>query len=71
MKLTDEKFKAAELLFSPQLGGLDWQGVHHYCNNAIKHCGMDIRQELTNSIVLAGGSTMFKDFAERLEMEMK
>jgi len=33
-------------------------------------CDVDIRKDLYNNIIIAGGTTMFKGFAERLTKEI-
>ena len=39
-------------------------------SQSILNCSADMRQELYSNIILAGGSTMFPGFSERLNKEM-
>jgi len=66
-----EKYRAPEVLFNPSLLGLEYVGIHHCLGNAISKCDMDIRRTLFSDITLAGGSTTFEGFGERLLSEIK
>jgi len=66
IQLGSEKFKAPEILFSPDKIGLEWPGVHEMVVNSIKKCDIDVRKTLYNSIVVAGGTTLLTGFNERL-----
>jgi centractin len=66
MKISSEKFKAPEILFSPDKIGLEYPGVHEMVVNAIKQCDIDLRKTLYNNIIAAGGSTLTIGFSDRL-----
>jgi actin-related protein len=66
--LGSEKFLAPEIFFKPHL---DSPGIHEMLVDVIKKCDISTRYELYDNIVLAGGATMTKGFAERLEIELK
>lgn len=66
MKISSEKYKAPEILFSPDKIGLEYPGVHEMVVNAIKKCDIDLRKTLYNNIIAAGGSTLFMGFSDRL-----
>jgi len=66
MKISSEKFKAPEILFSPDKIGLEYPGVHEMAVNAIKQCDIDLRKTLYNNLIVAGGSTLFIGFSDRL-----
>ena len=63
-----------EILFKPDIVGIE-VGIHkieEICNDSIQKCDdIDIRKELYNSIVLAGGTSMFNGLPERLTKEIK
>ncbi len=40
-------------------------------DNCIQNCPIDVRRPLYQSIVLSGGSTMFRDFGRRLQRDIK
>lgn len=53
-------------MFSPDKIGLEYPGVHEMVVNAIKKCDIDLRKTLYSSIIIAGGTTLFTGFADRL-----
>lgn len=71
IKLGAERFRAPEILFDPELIGLEYPGVHQIVVDAINRTDMDLRQHLFGSIVLSGGSTLCKGFGDRLLDEVK
>lgn len=66
LKIASEKYKAPEILFQPDKIGLEYPGVHEMVINAIKKCDIDLRKTLYNSIIAAGGTTLFTGFSDRL-----
>jgi centractin len=71
IKLGAERFRAPEILFDPELIGLEYPGVHQIVVDAINRTDMDLRQHLFGSIVLSGGATLCKGFGDRLLDEVK
>uniref|UniRef100_F6TVZ8 Uncharacterized protein n=1 Tax=Ciona intestinalis TaxID=7719 RepID=F6TVZ8_CIOIN len=65
------KFRAPEVLFQPDLIGEECLGVHEVVTNSIQKCDMDLRRTLYQNILLAGGSTLFKGFGDRLLSDIK
>jgi actin-related protein len=63
LKIGNEKFQCPEALFQPN-------GVHLLTYDSITKCDSDIRKEMYNSIVLAGGSTLFPGMKDRISLEM-
>lgn len=61
---------APEVLFDPSLIGLEYTGIQHCVADAIAKSDLDLRRKLYSSIVLSGGSTMFKGFGDRLVSEL-
>jgi len=68
--LSDQQFKCPEALFQPSLLDKDLPGVHEMLYQAIMKCDPEIRKDITNQVVLAGGSTLFTGFKERLIKEI-
>lgn len=66
-----ERFRAPEILFRPELIGLEYPGVHQIVVDAINRTDMDLRKALFGSIVLSGGSTLTKGFGDRLLHEVQ
>lgn len=64
--LNKEKILAPEILFAPERVGLEYPGIHEMVVTAIKKCDLDLRKQLYNSIITAGGSTLLHGFGDRL-----
>lgn len=65
------RFRAPEILFRPHLLGLEYMGVHECLLSSIRSSDLDIRRKLFSSIYLAGGSTLFEGFGDRLLLELR
>uniref|UniRef100_A0A6B2LDE8 Actin n=1 Tax=Arcella intermedia TaxID=1963864 RepID=A0A6B2LDE8_9EUKA len=66
----DEQFRCCEALFQPSQVGLESIGVGELTYNSAMKCDEEIRGDLLMNVVLAGGSTMFRGFGERLRLEV-
>ncbi|KAI1608743.1 actin-like protein [Exophiala viscosa] len=71
IKLGAERFRAPEILFEPDLIGLEYPGVHQMVVDAINRTDMDLRKNLFGNVVLSGGTTLCKGFPDRLLYEMQ
>lgn len=71
LKIGPERFRASEILFDPELIGLEWPGLHQIVVDSITRTDMDLRKQLFGNIVLSGGSTMIKGFGDRLLHEVQ
>ena len=71
LKVGPERFRAPEILFDPELIGLEWPGLHQIVVDAINRTDMDLRKALFGNIVISGGSTMTKGFGDRLLHEVQ
>lgn len=71
LKIGPERFRAPEILFDPELIGLEWPGLHQLVIESISRTDMDLRKALYGNIVLSGGSTMVKGFGDRLLHEVQ
>jgi len=67
----NERFRTPEVLFSPNMIGLEDDGIHQLTYQSIMKCDVDIRKELYCNTVLSGGTTMFPGIAERVKKEME
>jgi actin-related protein len=65
-----ERAGCPEPLFHPQAVGVDAPGAPELVHLAIRRSDPELWEELCHNIVLAGGSTMFDGFAERVEREV-
>ncbi len=69
--LGEEKYKAPEILFSPEKASQEFPGVHEMLYKSIMKTDIDLRKDLFSQIYLSGGTTMFAGFAQRLMNELK
>ena len=56
----NERFRCCEVLFQPNLIGLEQEGVHKLTYQSIMKCDVDIRRDLYTNTVLSGVSTMVR-----------
>lgn len=66
-----ERFRAPEILFHPNIVGMEYPGVHELLAYSISRCDLDLRMTMYSQIVLSGGSTMFQGFGDRLLNEVR
>lgn len=71
IKLNSERYKAPEVLFKPELIGLEYPGIPQIIIDSITKSDLDLRNALYGSIVLSGGSTLYRGFCDRLLNELK
>ncbi|KAJ8599015.1 hypothetical protein CTAYLR_007684 [Chrysophaeum taylorii] len=69
--LGPERFRAPEVLFDPAIVGSEDAGVADVVALAAKKSDLDLRAALCSQIVLAGGSTLFPGFGDRLLRQLK
>eukprot|EP01084_Bolivina_argentea_P134777 237614_1 len=67
----NERFRCPEVLFQPQLIGMECEGIHQFVWNSIMECPIDVRTELCNNLLLSGGSSMFRQIEIRLKNEIQ
>lgn len=66
-----EQFRAPEILFNPQLIGDESPGIHELTSLAISKTDLDLRPTLYQNIILSGGTTLLRNFGDRLLSELK
>jgi len=59
-QLNSERYKAPEILFKPEIIGLEYPGIPQVIIDSITKSDLDLREKLYGSIVLSGGSTLYK-----------
>ena len=69
--LHDELFKAPEILFRPSLIGSEYCGAHECLVKSVFNADMDLRRTLLTQVILAGGTTLFPGYGERLLHEVR
>merc|ERR1719474_2143687 len=67
----NERFRCAEVMFTPGLIGMESEGVHKLTFASIMKCDVDIRKDLYGNIVMSGGTTMYQNIPERVQKEVK
>jgi len=71
IKLAQERYEAAEVLFQPHLIDVESVGVHEQLFGMINEADIDLRSAFYQHIVLSGGSTMYPGLPSRLEKEIR
>jgi len=71
IEIGPERYRAPEILFHPELIGEEYLGIQHILINSIGRCDLDLRKSLYSSILLSGGSTLFRGFGERVLNEVR
>jgi|Transcript_50634 actin beta/gamma 1 len=66
----NERFRCPEVLFQPNLTGLEMDGIADSTFQTIMKCDVDIRKDLYANIVLSGGTTMFPGIGDRMSKEI-
>ena len=69
--LHDELFRAPEILFRPSLIGSEYHGAHRCLVESVFKTDMDLRRTLLAQVILAGGTTLFPGYGERLLHEAR
>lgn len=69
--IASERLKCPEAMFNPSLCGKEGPGFHEMTQNSISKCDEDIQRDMYSNVVLAGGSTLFPGFTERMLKELK
>ena len=70
IELNNLRFIVPELLFNPNLIGIEEGGLHEGIIQSINSCHKDFNNLLYNNIVLTGGNTNLQDFGKKLKKEM-
>jgi centractin len=71
VSLAEERFIVPESYFSPSLVGAEGNGLAELVADCVKNSPIDLTRPLVSNIILAGGSSMFEGFAQRLTAEVK
>jgi actin len=71
VQLGSVTWKSPEVLFDPTLIGISDTGLIGAVVDSIEQVDMTIRRELSNDIVLTGGTSMILGLRERFESELK
>ena len=69
--LSSERYQAPEILFNPSFIGSEEHGAADVLVNSILKSDLDLRSTLFSQIVLAGGSTLYPGFGDRMLYEVR
>ncbi|KAF4708192.1 hypothetical protein FOZ63_018049 [Perkinsus olseni] len=69
--MADDKWKVPESLFHPHLLGIEGSGIGEMVVDSIEDCPIDDKLKLYKKIMLAGGTSQFPGFADRLRSEVE
>ncbi|XP_029434229.1 actin-related protein T2-like [Rhinatrema bivittatum] len=71
IQISYQLFRAPEVLFSPPTLGIETPGAHKMIFHSVMTCDTDIHETLFGNVVLAGGSSLFPGFHERILKELQ
>ncbi|CAI4063908.1 hypothetical protein SKDZ_08G1740 [Saccharomyces kudriavzevii ZP591] len=66
IEIGNDRYRAPEILFSPQIIGSGYDGLSDMCMQSIWKVDLDLRKTLLSSIILSGGTTTLRGFGERM-----
>lgn len=66
----NERFRVVEALFQPSFMGVESDGLHTMVYDSIMKCDVDVRKDLYNNVILAGGTSMFPGLTDRMNKEL-
>ncbi len=70
IELNGWRFLVPELLFNPNIIGIEEGGLQDGIAQAIKECNIDYKNLLHENIIITGGNCKFPNFKERLQNEL-
>ena len=65
-----KRFSSTEIIFNPSIMGCQDPGIAQMAFESIEKCDADLKINLYNNIVLAGGSSLMPGFRDRFEDEI-
>ena len=71
IKLGEERILPPEILYNPELNGMEFPSFQNMILNSINKVDMELRPKLYESILLSGGNTSIKGTANKVYSEFK
>lgn len=71
LSLGSERFSVPELLFKPNDIGLEQAGLAEAVVDAVESCHPSLRGLMYSNVLIAGGSSLFANFTQRLTKELR
>jgi len=66
-----QRYSSTEIIFNPSIIDKKDLGISSMAFKSIEKCDSDLKMNLYDNIVLAGGTTMLPGFKDRFEFEIK
>ncbi|EEA04988.1 actin family protein [Cryptosporidium muris RN66] len=70
VKLSTERITIPEILFRPSDAGFNMEGISEMVVTSIKSCPIHLQPLLASNILVSGGSSKFRNFHTRLQMDL-
>ena len=71
IKLGEERISPPEILYNPELNGMEFPSFQNMIFNSINKVDMELRPKLYENILLSGGNTSIKGTSNKLYSEFK
>ena len=71
IKLGVERIYPAEILYKPEMIGLEYPGFHEMIFNSINNADIELRKKLYENILLSGGNMAIKGTSNKVFSELK
>ena len=71
IKLGEERISPPEILYNPELNGMEFLSFQNMIFNSINKADMELRPKLYEAILLSGGNTSIKGTANKLYSEFR
>lgn len=71
VRVSRERFEAAEVLFQPGVVGLETAGLSDAVHDCINALPIDCRRAMYGSVLLGGGTMMLPGLSTRLERDLR
>lgn len=71
IRLTTERFQAAEVLFQPGALGHESTGLSEAVHTCIKELPIDVRRDMYGTILMGGGTMMLPGLSTRLQRDLE
>jgi actin-related protein len=71
IKLGEERISPPEILYNPELNGMEYPSFQNMILNSINKTDMELRPKLYEAILLSGGNTSIKGTSNKVYFELK
>jgi len=71
IRISGERFEAAEVLFQPQQLGIEGKGLSELVFDTVMRADINLRRDFFNAVVVSGGTTMFPGLSTRIYNDLR